>query len=133
MARSERGYGTRRSPEISFKPTLGTSISFFVLVLLLPLALTVPVRAQCSNFHIEPPPSAVPYPNAKDPAVKAAEEGSGLKNHGKPAVAVDVNLVLVNATVTDDWYRIVTGLEKENFSVVEDTAVQEVRYFSSED
>ena len=46
---------------------------------------------------------------------------------------MDVNLVLVNVTVTDDWNRIVTGLDKENFSVLEGSEVQQVRHFSSED
>jgi Ca-activated chloride channel family protein len=68
--------------------------------------------------------------DAKDPAVANAE--SQLKNHTKP-VQVDVNLVLVNVTVTDDWNRIVTGLEKENFSVLEGSEVQVLKHFSSED
>ena len=131
MARSERGYGTCRSPEISFKAPQRTLLAFSALVLLT-LALTVHLNAQDENVHIQPPPSSVPDPNAKDPAVKAAEDATSLKNHTKP-VTVDVNLVLVNATVTDDWNRIVTGLEKENFSVVEGSQVQEVKYFSSED
>ncbi len=41
--------------------------------------------------------------------------------------------MLVNVTVTDDWNRIVTGLDKENFSVLEGSEVQEVKHFSSED
>src|SRR5205807_7298463 len=36
-------------------------------------------------------------------------------------------------TVTDDWNRIVTGLEKDNFAIVEGSQAQEVRHFSSED
>jgi Ca-activated chloride channel homolog len=131
MVRSERcGYGTSRSPELSFKASQGTPAVYCALVLLLSFALSVHGRAQDVNVHIQPPPSAVPDPNAKDPAVKAAE--ATLKNHTKP-VTVDVNLVLVNVTVTDDWNRIVTGLEKENFSVLEGSEVQEVKHFSSED
>jgi len=46
---------------------------------------------------------------------------------------VDVDLVLVNVTVTDPFNRLVTGLEQENFRVFEDSAEQEVVHFSSED
>ncbi len=46
---------------------------------------------------------------------------------------MDVDLVLVNVTVTDPFNRLVTGLEQENFRVFEDSAEQEVVHFSSED
>ena len=45
---------------------------------------------------------------------------------------VDVDLVLVNATVTDAQDRYVVGLEKENFHVWEDKIEQPVEYFSTE-
>jgi Ca-activated chloride channel homolog len=48
-------------------------------------------------------------------------------------VHVDVNLALVNVTVTDPYNRIVTGLEPDNFRVFEDNVEQEVVNFSSED
>src|SRR6267154_288752 len=46
---------------------------------------------------------------------------------------IDVNLALVNVTVTDPYSRIVTGLEPDNFRVFEDNVEQEVVNFSSED
>jgi len=46
---------------------------------------------------------------------------------------VDVDLVLVNATVTDTEGRYVVGLEKKNFRVWEDKIEQQVEYFSTED
>jgi Ca-activated chloride channel family protein len=49
------------------------------------------------------------------------------------AIRVDVDLVLVNVTVTDPFNRLVTGLEKENFRVFEDSTEQELVHFSSED
>src|SRR6266853_3654413 len=49
------------------------------------------------------------------------------------AVHIDVNLALVNVTVTDPYSRIVTGLEPDNFRVFEDNVEQEVVNFSSED
>lgn len=48
-------------------------------------------------------------------------------------IRVDVDLVLVNVTVTDPYNRLVTGLEMENFRVFEDKTEQEVVHFSSED
>jgi Ca-activated chloride channel family protein len=99
--------------------------------------------AQDVNVNIEPRPSPTPDvsrqappPAATDPAppaIPGVVTDPGLKvNHGKP-IQVDVDLVLVNVTVTDDWNRIVTGLDKENFSVLEGNEVQQVRHFSSED
>jgi Ca-activated chloride channel homolog len=58
--------------------------------------------------------------------VKAPDQ----KNQG---IKVDVDLVLVNATVTDPQGRYVTGLDKEHFQVYEDKIEQDVAYFSSED
>ncbi len=46
---------------------------------------------------------------------------------------VDVDLALVNVTVTDPYNRLVTGLEPNNFRVFENNVEQEIQYFSSED
>ncbi len=132
MSRFERrGYGTGRSPEHSFK-AYRTPLPICALALLVSLALTLSISAQDVNVHIQPrsPADTPKTVDTKDPAVSNAE--AQLKNHTKP-VQVDVNLVLVNVTVTDDWNRIVTGLDKENFSVVEGSEVQEVKAFSTED
>ena len=45
----------------------------------------------------------------------------------------DVDLALVNVTVTDPYSRLVTGLEPDNFRVFENNVEQEIQYFSSED
>jgi Ca-activated chloride channel homolog len=49
------------------------------------------------------------------------------------AVHINVNLALVNVTVTDPYNRLVTGLDPDNFRVFEDNIEQEVVNFSSED
>jgi Ca-activated chloride channel family protein len=49
------------------------------------------------------------------------------------AVHLDVELALVNVTVTDPYNRLVTGLEPDNFRIFEDNIEQEVVNFSSED
>jgi Ca-activated chloride channel family protein len=52
--------------------------------------------------------------------------------HGK-ALKFDVDLALVNATVTDPFNRLVTGLDPDNFRIFEDNIEQEVVSFSAED
>jgi Ca-activated chloride channel family protein len=59
------------------------------------------------------------------PPTQQVKPGEGIK--------VDVNLTLVNVTVTDPLNRLVTGLEKEHFRVFEDGVEQEVLSLSSED
>lgn len=49
------------------------------------------------------------------------------------ALRLDVDLALVNVTVTDPYNRLVTGLDTDNFRVFEDNVEQEVVTFSSED
>jgi Ca-activated chloride channel homolog len=53
----------------------------------------------------------------------------------KPTVGLhmDVDMALVNVTVTDPYNRLVTGLDPDNFRVFEDNVEQEVVTFSSED
>jgi Ca-activated chloride channel homolog len=49
------------------------------------------------------------------------------------SVHIDVDLALVNVTVTDPYDRVVTGLEPDNFRIFENNVEQEIQYFSSED
>ncbi|MCH6554075.1 MAG: VWA domain-containing protein [Acidobacteria bacterium] len=51
----------------------------------------------------------------------------------EPRLRVDVDLVLVSVTVTDPYNRLVTGLGKEHFELLEDKMSQEILHFSSED
>ena len=71
-------------------------------------------------------PASAQKPGPVKPAPqKATSKGRSIR--------VDVDLVLVNITVTDPYNRLVTGLETENFRVFEDGTEQEVVHFSSED
>jgi len=56
------------------------------------------------------------------------------KNFGRgiPSLKIDVNLVLLNATVTGQRHRLITNLEKDNFLVFEDRIQQQISYFSRE-
>jgi Ca-activated chloride channel family protein len=67
-----------------------------------------------------------------DPAKASETVNPSLKTHTKP-MKVDVSLVLVPVTITDPMNRLVTGLDKENFTVFENKEPQELRTFSSED
>jgi Ca-activated chloride channel family protein len=79
-------------------------------------------------FHLQKPASAQSLVS-KD--VKHDTPGQPIKQD--QAVHIDVNLALVNVTVTDPFNRIVTGLEADNFRIFEDNIEQEVVNFSSED
>jgi Ca-activated chloride channel homolog len=48
-------------------------------------------------------------------------------------VKKDVSLVMVNATVTDPYGRLVTGLDQDNFQVFEDGKEQEIMRFAEDD
>jgi Ca-activated chloride channel family protein len=50
-----------------------------------------------------------------------------------PPLQVDVNMVVVNVTVTDPFDRIVTGLDETNFQVFDEKVEQKIEAFSTED
>jgi Ca-activated chloride channel family protein len=56
-----------------------------------------------------------------------------LSDNSQGTIKVDVDLVLVNAGVTNSDGRTVTGLEKQNFQLWEDKVEQKIEYFSGED
>jgi Ca-activated chloride channel homolog len=62
----------------------------------------------------------------------AQQPESRMDPHSK-TLKIDVDLVLVNATVSDPQGRMVSGLQKENFQLWEDKVEQKIEYFSSED
>ena len=77
------------------------------------------------EVHIQPRPSSP----ATEPMAKANDPA--LKTHTKP-VRVDVDLVLIPATITDPMNRLVTSLERENFELFENGQKQQIRHFSSQ-
>src|SRR5207237_10236301 len=60
-------------------------------------------------------------------------EGSADNATTTQTLKVDVDLVLVNATVTDSLNRYVSGLGQEHFQIWEDKIEQKIAYFSAED
>src|SRR5439155_9245276 len=65
-------------------------------------------------------------------AAQTAQETSTDKGQTQ-TLKVDVDLLLVNATVTDSLNRYVSGLGQEHFQIWEDKLEQKIEYFSSED
>jgi Ca-activated chloride channel family protein len=96
------------------------------VLLLVAVCAALPLLAQNSteDVHIQP---RVQPPNPKDTALDPA-----LKTHTKP-FKVDVDMVLVPVTITDPLNRLVTGLDRQNFSLFEGKDLQEIKTFSSED
>ena len=88
----------------------------FRVIALVVCALIAITASNQSQGPVQPP-KAPPTPQKKQ-----ADE-----------IKVEVNLALVNVTITDPLNRLVTGLEKENFRVYEDGIEQEVITLSSED
>jgi len=62
--------------------------------------------------------------------LRAQEPSSKAKNQ---TLKIDVDRVLVNATVSDPQGRMVTGLNREHFQLWEDKTEQKIEYFSDED
>jgi len=70
---------------------------------------------------------------AAKPAEDVRKDTPGVVVNPHKGVKIDVDLALINATVTDPYNRLVTGLDPDNFRIFEDNVEQEVVTFSSED
>ena len=92
-------------------------------LLLACVLFTLPLPAQ------KPGPPSPPQGNNVVSGGSVADQ----PKRSTPTIRVDVDLVLVNVTVTDPFNRLVTGLEQDNFRVLEDNVEQEIVHFSSED
>jgi len=79
------------------------------------------------------PPAIGQKPGPSTPPTDPGRSSADKPKHADRTIRVDVDLVLVNVTVTDPFNRLVTGLEQENFRVFEDNVEQEIVHFSSED
>jgi len=119
---------TLRTLMLSEEQSFAVSLALFVLLLTIlgtaPASRAqgpVPVDDVHVNPRIQPPPP--PEKQIMDPA---------LRTHTKP-LQTNVELVLVPVTITDPMNRLVTGLDKENFSLFEGKDQQEIKHFSSED
>jgi Ca-activated chloride channel family protein len=108
-------YGKRFSARVWFT---------FLLVVTVGGALPLPGQNSTEDVHIQPRVQpATPKETDRDPAIRS---------RGKP-FKVDVDMVLVPVTITDPLNRLVTGLDRENFTLFEGKDAQEIKTFSSED
>lgn len=107
-----------------------SSFTFFpwLLIILLGCAFSPSARAQSlgdvNDVHINP--------RVEPTRPKEVEIDSTFKTHTQPLKS-EVNLVLVPVTITDPMNRLVTGLDKQNFTLFEGKDQQEIKHFSSED
>ncbi len=109
-------------------------LSFALLSLVvIPLLLALPAFGQdddpLNQVHIDSPVPAATTAKA-DPSIPLTPEASlraGIQ------FRVNTNLVLIPLTVTDPMDRLVTGLEKQNFSILEDSHQEAIRTFSCDD
>lgn len=76
------------------------------------------------------PPSSSP---ALAPQEVPAQIGVKHEDLRVSPIQVDVNMVVVNVTVTDPFDRIVTGLDQSNFQVYDEKVEQAIVSFSTED
>ena len=88
-----------------------------------------------NKVDVKPPASATP-PGTGTPKGAEAPAAAGpdaLKIHPGSFIRMNVDLVLVPVTVTDPMNRLVTGLEKEDFQIYENSKEQRIRSFAAED
>ncbi len=127
--RDDEGAVKRDSP--GFR-VLCFSIHTLLVVCLLVLSAP-PAAAQSSSDENKPKVEAKreEVQEVRKDDVRKDTAGTPFKPGG--TIHFDVDLALVNVTVTDPYNRLVTGLETDNFRVFEDNIEQEVVTFSAED
>ena len=107
-------------------------LSFRVLlpVCLFALQAGFPLAAQSTSDENKPRDESKREEVKKD---DVRRDTPGVSIKPRQLIKLDVDLALLNVTVTDPYNRLVTGLEPDNFRVFEDNIEQEVVTFSAED
>jgi Ca-activated chloride channel family protein len=107
------------------------------IYLFIAFILTVRAHAQddqLNKVHVQPPAAATSQGTEPAGAEAAPETGTkALKIHPGSFIRMDVNMVLVPVTITDPMNRLVTGLEKEDFQIYENSNEQKIESFACED
>lgn len=89
---------------------------------------------QLNKIHVEPPgASTAPVAEPKGTEAPPETGRAALRIHPGSIIRTNVDMVLVPVTVTDPLNRLVTGLEKEDFQVYENSGEQRISSFASED
>src|SRR5207249_12326027 len=109
---------------------LSFSMHTLLVVCLCVLSAAHPAPAQSTSDESKPKDEAKreEVKEIKKDDVQKDTAGTPFKPGG--TIHFDVDLALVNVTVTDPYNRLVTGLETDNFRVFEDNIEQEVVTFS---
>jgi Ca-activated chloride channel homolog len=130
VGRDDEGAVKRDSP--GFR-VLSFTFRFLLILCLSVFPAVLPSAAQSSSDEIKPKDDArrEDVKEVKKDDVRKDSAGTPFKPGG--TIHFDVDLALVNVTVTDPYNRLVTGLEPDNFRVFEDSIEQEVITFSAED
>ena len=92
-----------------------------------------PATSAPASDENKPKDEAKPADGAKPAKSNVKKDTPGTLVKPLQGLHLDVDLALVNVTVTDPYNRLVTGLDPDNFRVFEDNIEQEVVTFSSED
>ncbi len=100
------------------------SVLLFLTLIVVSLPPSAWAQSPVDDVHVTP--------RIQPPVVEKQIMDPSLRTHTKP-LKVDVDLVLVPVTITDPMNRLVTGLDKENFTLFEGKDRQDIRHFSSED
>jgi Ca-activated chloride channel family protein len=108
------------------------NLSFRILLLVCLFALQGVLRSAAQSTSDENKPrDETKREEVKKDDVRRDTPGVPVKP--RQLIRLDVDLALLNVTVTDPYNRLVTGLEPDNFRVFEDNVEQEVVTFSAED
>jgi len=130
VGRDDGGAVRRDLPGFRVPTFLGQVL---LVVCLFALQAVLPAAAQSPTDENKPKDEAKreELKEVKKDDVRKDSAGTPFKPGG--TIHFDVDLALVNVTVTDPYNRLVTGLETDNFRVFEDNIEQEVVTFSAED
>jgi Ca-activated chloride channel homolog len=127
---SPTGHG-RRKVRVRGVFSLGLALAF-----LLVRAGAQDQEDPLNKVHVTPPPAAAATTSTGAPAGAEAAPLTGaasLKIRPGELIRMNVDLVLVPVTVTDPMNRLVTGLEKEDFQIYENSNQQTITSFACED
>ena len=130
VGRDDGGAVRRDLPGFRVPTFLGQVL---LVVCMFALQAVLPAAAQSPTDENKPKdePKREELKEVKKDDVRKDSAGVPFKPGG--TIHFDVDLALVNVTVTDPYNRLVTGLETDNFRVFEDNIEQEVVTFSAED
>jgi Ca-activated chloride channel homolog len=121
-------------------PHLRTTFTFLfllasggVLLAQQPPAAPVPAEQQPAlNVDRDPVPAPGPAPGAAAPAAEQPNQVARGKNGGY-TLSRDVDEVVLSATVIDDHARLISGLNKDDFRVLEDSKPQTITSVQEQD